>query len=139
MPQMTKEIMDVFNDSKAIKVLATVDENGILNNVPMFSICCVDKETVACADIFMAKTKKNLKSTRKVAAVCFKISDKPGVTPTGFQVKGTFQEFQHEGPIYDKINEAVQASMGRGIRGVVIIKVEEGWSVTPGAGGFQIF
>ena len=139
MPQMTNEIVDVFNDPKAIKVLATVDKNGTLNNVPIFSIYCVDKETIACADVFMAKTKKNLKSTKKVAAVCFRISEKQGVAPTGFQVKGTFQEFQHEGPTFDMLNEVVQAYMGRNIRGVALIKVEEGWSVTPGAGGFQIF
>ena len=139
MPQMSKEIMDMFNDPKAFKVLATVDKNGTLNNVPIFSICCVDKETIGCADVYMAKTKKNLKSTKKMAAVCFKVSEKKGVAPTGFQVKGTYQEYQTEGPVYDKLKEAIALSMGRGIRGAIIIKAEEGWSVTPGAGAFQIF
>lgn len=139
MSQMSKEIMDVFNDPAAIKVLATIDKNGTLNNVPIFSMCCVDKQTLGCADIFMAKTKKNLKSTKKMAAVSFKISEKKGVAPTGFQVKGTFQEYQTEGPVYDKLKDAIALSMGRGIRGAIIIKVEEGWSVTPGAGAFQIF
>lgn len=139
MPQMTKEIMDVFNDPKAIKILATVGEDGFPNTVPVFSLCCADKETLACADIFMAKTKKNLKATKKVAAVAFRMSEKPGVAPSGFQVKGTFQEFQKEGPIYDKLSAAIQAAMGRGIRGAAIIKVSEGHSITPGAGGFQIF
>jgi predicted pyridoxine 5'-phosphate oxidase superfamily flavin-nucleotide-binding protein len=69
MPQMTKEIMDVFNDPKAIKILATVDENGVPNNVPVFTLCCVDKETLACADIYMAKTKKNLTLQRYLVQI----------------------------------------------------------------------
>ena len=131
MAKMTKEIMNVFNNPRAIKVLATESEDKKLNNVPIMSFCAPDEETLAFGDMFLDKTKKNLLKTKKAAVVAFILSDKPGVIPSGFQVKGTFQEFQTSGPIYDRINQMTQQVLGKGIKAAGIIKVEEGYNITP--------
>ena len=139
MAKMTKEVMDVFKDPQALKVLATASADGTLNNVPIQSLTPIDNETLVFADMFINKTKENLNATKKCCAVAFIVPTTQGIPPKGFQVKGTFQGFQTSGPIYDAVRGEVEKKTGRGIKGVGLIKTEEGYMVHPGYGAFQVF
>ena len=139
MGKMTEEIMGVFNDPKAGKALATESSEGLLNNVTIGSLVAMDPEILAFADMFMNKTKANLKATKKACAVAVLMPATPEEPPKGFQVKGTFLGFQTSGPLYDYFSEMVKKQMGIGIRGVGTIAVEEGYTITPGAGSQQVF
>lgn len=131
MVKMPKEVMDVFNDLEASKVLATVDTGGKLNVVPVGSLTTVDDETIAFAEIFMGKTKSNLEATRRAATTAFK-----GIE--GYQIKGTFQGFQTSGDLFDQIAARVKEILGLDIKSVGVIKVEEVYSVTPSEPGKKI-
>jgi len=139
MGKMTKEVMDTFNDEKALKVMATVNKEGVLNNVPIMSVIAVDNETLAFAELFLNKTKENLLLTKKCCVVAFIVPQTAGVPPKGFQVKGTFEGFQTSGPIYDMLREVIEKQTGRGIKSVGIIKPDEGYMVHPGYGAYQVF
>ena len=81
--------------------------------------------------MFMAKTKKNLQTTKKASVMAFRLSTNPVAASSGFQVKGTFLGFQRSGPIYD-LFAAQLREMGMPCRGVGTIAVDEVWSVTQG-------
>ena len=135
MAKMTKEIMDLFNEQKAVKVLATIDSEGELNSVPISTLSAIgDEETITFADIDLGKTKENLTTTKTVSASTFTIPTGPGVVPRGFQVKGTFQEFQTSGPIFDTLRDRAKKQYNMDIKGVGLIKVEEAYGVVPGLG-----
>ena len=123
MVKMPKEAMDMFNDPAASKVLATVDEKGVLNVVPIGTLSAISEETIAFAEVFAGKTKENLEKTKKAAATAFKIP------PAGYQIKGTFAGFQTSGALFNKIGKAVKESLGMDIKRVGMIKVEEVYSV----------
>jgi len=125
MAKMSKEVMDMFNDQGASKVLATVDKKGIVNVVPKGTLSSIDDETVAFADIFGSKTNKNLEKTKKATALSFKFP------PAGYQVKGTFQGFQTSGPLFDQFAKNVKEKMKLDVKGVGTIKVEEVFTVNP--------
>ena len=85
MTKMTKEVMDVFNDPQALKVLATASADGTLNNVPIQSLTPIDNETLVFADMFTNKTKENLNATKKCCAVAFIVPTTQGITRAGTQ------------------------------------------------------
>ena len=93
MAKMAQEVIDLFNEPQASKVLATCDNASTLNVVPKGTIAAVDEETVAFGDIMGDKTNVNLEATRKAAVAVFKMQ----MPPVGYQVKGTFQGFQTSG------------------------------------------
>ena len=124
MAKMSQEVMDIFKDPQASKVLATVDAAGIPNVVPKGSLTALDEETIAFADIYGGKTRANLEINKKVAVAAVK-------SPGGHQVKGTLQEFQTSGPIFDNFTKMMK-SMGMTPTAVAIIKVDEVYSLTPG-------
>jgi len=125
MVKMPKEVMDMFNDPEASKVLATVDADGKLNVAPKGSIIAADEETIAFADIFGDKTNKNLESTKKASAVSFKMP------PAGYQIKGKFEGFKKAGPLYDSFAKKVKEMLNMDIKAVGTIKVDEVYSVGP--------
>jgi len=127
MAEMPKEVMDLFNDPAASKVLATCDKGGNLNIAPKGSLAAINAETLVYADIFGGKTRENLEATQKVAAVAFK----PAPPFPGFQVKGTFQGFQSSGPLYDNFAAEVKKALKMDTKAVGVIKVDEVYSVGP--------
>ena len=134
MVEMTKEVMELFNDPKASKVLATVDGTGNVNVVPKGSLAAVDKEMVVFADIFGGKTRENLEGTGKVAATVFNM----GMPPVGYQIKGAFQGFQTSGDLFDNYAKMIKEIMKMDIKGVGMIKVEEVFAVGPPSAGRKL-
>ncbi len=89
MAKMSKEVMDVFNDPKSVKVLATAGTILEIDAVPKGSLRALDEELIAFADIFGNKTNQNLEVNKKVAALAIRMDP-----VAGYQIKGTFQGFQ---------------------------------------------
>ena len=121
MAKMPKEVMELFNDPASIKFMATVDSEGKPNAVVVASLVAIDDETLAFADLMINKTKKNLLTTKKVAATVYK------PTMSSFQVKGTFVEFQNSGLLVEIFNSVDQIRLNTvsNIDSVGLIKVEE--------------
>jgi len=119
--KMPRVVQDLFNDLNAIKFLATVDAEGKPNVVMISSLVAIDEETLAFADLMMNKTKKNLLTTKKVAATVFK----PPLA--SYQVKGTFEGFQTSGFLVDVFNEheLLRHSSYMNVKQAGTIRVEE--------------
>jgi predicted pyridoxine 5'-phosphate oxidase superfamily flavin-nucleotide-binding protein len=126
MVNIPKEVMDTIAHPESAKMLATVDQNGNPNVVPVWSVTAVDFETVAFAEIFIKNTKTNLETTKKVAIAVFK------GPATGYQLKGNFVGFQTSGPIYTEFAKKVKAAMNLDIKSVGIIQINAVYSAAPG-------
>jgi uncharacterized protein len=132
MVNIPKEVMDTLTATDSAKMLATVSPDGIPNVVPVWSIFPVDPETIAFAEMFIIKTKENLQKNKKVAIAVFK------GPMTGYQVKGTFQEFQTSGPIFDSFSKKIMEARKMQIKSVGIIKIDAVYSASAGQNSKQL-
>jgi predicted pyridoxine 5'-phosphate oxidase superfamily flavin-nucleotide-binding protein len=132
--KMPVQVMEKFNDLSASKFMATVDEKGNPNVVPIVSIVAADAETLMFADIMMWKTKRNLLNNGKVACA---VITKDNIA---YQCKGKFQGFQKSGPLFDLIASVplLKYNVYQVPRAVGTIKVEEVYSACPPLGGKRI-
>ena len=126
MAKIPKEVVDVISAQDSAKMMATADTKGIPNVVPVWSIATVDSETIAFADLFIKKTKENLAKNKNVAIAAFK------GPITGYQIKGTFVEFQTSGPVFEEFSKKIMAAMKMQIKSVGIVKVTEVFAASPG-------
>lgn len=126
MVSIPKEVMDVLSASDTAKMLATVDDKGIPNVVPMWSFVAIDPETIAFADVFIIRTKENLEKTKQAAIAVFK------GPMTGYQLKGTFSGFQTSGPVFDNFEKKSMETSKMHVKSVGIIKVTEVFAASPG-------
>lgn len=124
MVKMPKEVMDLFNDPASSKVLGTIDEEGVLNVAPIGTLSAITEETIAFAEVFEGKTKRNLEQTKKAAAVAFQYPP-----PMGYQIKGTLVGWQTSGPLFDTMDKRMKELLDVGIKRVGTIKVDEVYSV----------
>ena len=133
MGKMSKEVMDVFNDPKSVKVLATAGTILEIDAVPKGSLRALDEELIAFADIFGDKTNQNLEVNKKVAALAIRMDP-----VAGYQIKGTFQGFQTSGGLFDRFAKEVKEKIKLDIRGVGTIRVDEVYAVAPPDPGKKI-
>jgi len=133
MAKMPKEVMDLFNDTGAVKVLATAGSLLEINVVPKGSLRAMDNETLAFADIFGDKTNRNLEANPKVSALAFRMRP-----VEGYQVKGKFEGFKTSGELFDFFAKEIRERLRMEIRGVGVIKVEEIYGVAPPSAGKRI-
>ena len=134
MAKMSKEVMDVFNDPKSVKVLATAGTILEIDAVPKGSLRALDEELIAFADIFGNKTNQNLEVNKKVAALAIRMDP-----VAGYQIKGTFQGFQtSSGGLFDRFAKEIKERIKMNIKAVGTIKVDEVYAVAPPQPGKKI-
>jgi predicted pyridoxine 5'-phosphate oxidase superfamily flavin-nucleotide-binding protein len=133
MAKMSKEVMDVFNDPKSVKVLATAGTILEIDAVPKGSLRALDEELIAFADIFGDKTNQNLKVNKKVAALAIRMDPL-----AGYQIKGTFQGFQTSGGLFDRFAKEAKEKIKLDIKAVGTIRVDEVYAVAPPEPGKKI-
>ncbi|MGA2310665.1 MAG: pyridoxamine 5'-phosphate oxidase family protein [Candidatus Bathyarchaeia archaeon] len=133
MAKMSKEVMDVFNDPKSVKVLATAGTILEIDAVPKGSLRALDQELIAFADIFGDKTNQNLKVNKKVAALAIRMDP-----VAGYQIKGTFQGFQTSGGLFDRFAKEAKEKIKLDIKAVGTIRVDEVYAVAPPEPGKKI-
>jgi predicted pyridoxine 5'-phosphate oxidase superfamily flavin-nucleotide-binding protein len=133
MAKMSKEVMDVFNDPKSVKVLATAGSILEIDAVPKGSLRALDEELIAFADIFGDKTNQNLEVNKKVAALAIRMDP-----VAGYQIKGTFQGFQTSGGLFDRFAKEAKEKIKLDIKAVGTIRVDEVYAVAPPEPGKKI-
>jgi hypothetical protein len=103
------------------KFLATKDESGIPNVVPVISIRPYDHKTLIFGNFFMDKTEKNLTMNDQVTAAVF-TEDLFGTT-----IRGVFKGFQKAGEYVDLINSSnlMRYNAYMGIRNAGSIEIED--------------
>jgi hypothetical protein len=134
MASMPQVVMEKFADMEAAKFMATVDDDGIPNVVPILSVMPFGEETLIFVDIMMNKTKKNLLANRKVAV---SVLTKENIA---YQVKGTFEEFQTSGPMFDMFasHPLLKYNAYSGPRAVGTIHVDAVYTACPPLPGKRI-
>lgn len=136
MPKMTPDMMELYNDPAAVKVLATTSKTLQPNVAPVASIAVADDETLAFVDLHMTTSKTNLETTKRATISVFK-------PPTrGYQAKGVFVGWQTSGPIYDKITQRLQ-QLAKGLpltpRAVGLIRITEAYGLSPASRGMKVY
>ena len=131
---MPAPVMEKFADTEAAKFMATIGEDGVPNVVPVLSVMPFGEETLVFVDIMMNKTKRNLLANRKVAV---SVLTKDGIS---YQVKGTFQEFQTSGPMFEMFasHPLLKYNAYSGPRGIGMIQVDSVYTACPPLPGKQI-
>ena len=131
MPQV---VIEKFAEMEAAKFMATVDDDGNPNVVPVLSIMPFGEETLVFVDLMMNKTRKNLLSNRKVAA---SVLTKDGIA---YQVKGTFEGFQTSGPLFEMFasHPYLKYNAYSGPRAVGMIHVDSVYTACPPLPGKEI-
>jgi predicted pyridoxine 5'-phosphate oxidase superfamily flavin-nucleotide-binding protein len=134
MAKMPQVVIEKFADMEAAKFMATVDENGTPNVVPVLSIMPFGEETLVFVDMMMNKTRKNLLGNGKVAV---SVLTKDGIA---YQAKGTFQEFQTSGPLFDMFasHPLLRYNAYSGPRAVGLIHVDSLYTACPPLPGKEI-
>ena len=118
MAKLPQEAMDLFNDPKALKLIATVDAVGKPNVAAKGSVTAIDDETIAYVEMAGTKTRTNLEATKKAAVLACK-----GMK--SYQAKGVFQGFQTSGNIFQRVAKQLKEAFNLDAKNVGIIKVEE--------------
>jgi len=124
MAKIPKEALDILASPNVLKMLGTVNKAGIPNAAIIGTAGAVDDETIVFAELALKKTKENLLDNKKFTLTFL------APTGEGYQIKGTFQEFQERGPISDALNEKVYAMLKKEIKAAGIGKAEEVYSVS---------
>ncbi len=137
MVAIPQEVLDVLNMQDSIKILASVDENGLPNAVPVGSIHVINDETLAFAEEFIIHTKHNLEKTKKASVTVLKLpAGWGGAGATAYQLKGTFLGFQTSGPLFDNFEKRNAEMRARGyklppLKSVGTIRVDEVFAASP--------
>jgi len=125
---MPKPVMDKFNNPRAIKVLGTIDNDGIPNVAYVTSLFAPDRETLIYADTMGVKTKSNLLANPQMTAMV--VLNEQLIA---YQIKGKFKGFETSGKFYEMMSNKPEyfLSVYFGIRAVGIMGVDEVYSSCP--------
>lgn len=101
MAKLTAEMKELIQKVK-LCVAATADKHGMPNASFKGSLQILDDDHLVFADIFSAKTRKNLQENNKI---CIIVADHKKMA--GYQFKGE-SELLNQGELYDKVCTAVE-------------------------------
>lgn len=122
---MTKEMMDAIEKDNLV-FLATANDDGTPNVVPIGFARPLDEKTILIADNYMNKTRENLKKNPKAAFVLKDASKCP------YQFKRAVEVFE-SGKYYQEAVEWAQSVMTKlNPKAAILLTVEEIYSVQPG-------
>ena len=138
MAKIPEEVAQIIKDQGAIKIVATVDENGVPNVTPKASLMAASDETLAFADLYGGKSRTfiNLKETKQASVLVFKFPFEPPFA--AYQIKGKFDQYQTSGPVFNQFAKIIKDAIGADITGVAIIKVESVYSQSPQDAGRKV-
>ena len=108
--QLRSEVVDLYNNPRAVKILAFLSQDIELHLICIDSTIAPDPNTVILANIAMKEVDKNLiqamnteRSVSVLAAVTLKN------TPKVYQILCRVKEFQTTGPLYEKFLDQLKA------------------------------
>ena len=115
MATLTAEMKE-FIEKLRLCVVATADKDGMPNASFKGSLQILDDEHLIFADIFSAKTRKNLQENNKI---CITVGDHKNMV--GYQFKGE-ATLLDSGELYDKVCAAIEG-MNKGLpKPVYVVK-----------------
>jgi len=134
MAKMTDRMKELFAKVSPV-VLATATRDGIPNAVPVGAKKIIDDETILLSDQFFNKTLDNMKKNPKVSVTFWEGHE-------GYQLKGTIV-IETSGKRYEETAKWIEdlgnaAGFPLRSKGIVILKIEEIYGVTPGAGAGKL-
>ena len=122
--EMPKEVISLFNDQEATKVLTSVSTEGIPHTVVIGSTMAPESDVVCAAEILMQTTSKNLKDNPNVSILAVKGME-------SYQVVAKVKDHQTEGPLFDKVKEELE-KMNMPCRGLWLFDPIEAFDQSPG-------
>jgi predicted pyridoxine 5'-phosphate oxidase superfamily flavin-nucleotide-binding protein len=130
MAKMSARIRELF-EKVPTAVFSTADPDGQPNVVPVGAKKIIDEETVLISDQFFNKTRANLEANPRVAVTFWEGHE-------GYQLKGR-ATVETSGPRFEETARWIEEQGNRvgfplKSKGVVIIKVEAVYGVSPGPG-----
>ncbi|MDD5222507.1 MAG: pyridoxamine 5'-phosphate oxidase family protein [bacterium] len=119
--QLDDRLFEALKGEMVPKFLATQDESGVPNVVPIITIQPYDRETLIFGNFLMDKTEKNLQQSKDVS-VTFITENLFGAT-----IHGRFQGFQKVGEYADMISSGafIRYNAYTGIRNAGSIKISD--------------
>ena len=121
---MTEEMMDAIE--KDLVFLATANNEGIPNVVPIGMARPIDNEKILIADNYMKKTRKNIEENPNVSIITKNAQKNP------YQIKGTAKIFK-SGKYFEEVVEWAQNVMTKlNPKAAIVIKINKIYSVKPG-------
>lgn len=108
-----KNVHQLLNDKEAIKVLTSVNEEGIPHSIVVGSTMS-NGELLCAAEVLMKKTTKNLAINENVAILVVKGAE-------SYLVNGTVVEKQTEGEMFESVKTQM-AEKGMPVSGLWIFK-----------------
>lgn len=117
MAALTAEMKEFIKEMK-LCVAATADKNGMPNASYKGSIQVLDDEHLIFADIFSAKTRKNLQENNKI---CILVGDHKKMV--GYQFKGE-AELLDQGELYDKVCTAIEGMKMKFPKPTYVVKIK---------------
>jgi len=117
--ELDPEAITALSGSRTPKFLATRDDGGTPNVVPVLSLEAVDERTIIFAELMIWKTRRNLEADQRVSILAISADLR------AWTIKGRFKEFQRTGPHYDHLmkSEDVRYNAYSGIRSAGVIEV----------------
>lgn len=126
MVRLTKEVIDLVNDSESVKIVTTADEDGNPHAALKDSLTVLDDGNLAFGEEFEG-SQTNVNLVRSIwfnKNVELTVSNKSGTT---FQIIGKPYRYAHAGPLFKKfyLSEREKRGPDSELAGVWIITPEE--------------
>jgi hypothetical protein len=117
--RLDPETMTALSGSRTPKFLATRDDRGTPNVVPVLSLQATDERTIIFAELMIWKTRRNLEIDPRVSILAISADLR------AWTIKGRFLQFQRSGAHYDHLmkSEDVRYNAYSGIRSAGVIEV----------------
>jgi hypothetical protein len=127
-----KEVLELYNDPSAIKILAVASRDSGLHIIHINSMMAPDPETIILATVVMQEVNKNLIEAMISGELVSVFAVVTAVEiSTAYQTRCKIKEFQTTGPLYDKFLDQLKAR-SEDLEGVWILKPVEVIDRTPG-------
>lgn len=114
MPKLPEEIITLFNDPKASKVLATIDSKGDVHATPIASLSASpDGSMLLFAQVITKSVPEHLAFMKKAGKTVVAVAQIFGPQVIkGFAVRCTVGERLTSGPIFDMVSKVVREAVG---------------------------
>ncbi len=105
--------------------MATIDEAGMPNVVPMLQYWWLSEDTMVIGDMFMKATRANVQANGRVCISVWQENE-------AYKLKGT-ANYETSGPAYDLANNSLhEKKPDKDFKGVVVFKVTEVYNASRG-------
>jgi exonuclease VII large subunit len=130
---LRKEVLELYNDPNAIKILAIASRESGLHVIHINSMMAPDSESIILATVAMKEVNKNLiqAMTSGELVSVFAVATAVEIS-TAYQISCKVKEFQTAGPLYDKFLDQLKAR-SEDLEGVWILKPVEVIDRMPGS------